>query len=82
MILVIIGLVICIIASQPVIKTGKDAVLIGVLSFGAILIGLGIDRGSDKAPTALDVYQGKTTLQVTYRDSVAVDSIVVFKDKK
>ena len=30
-------------------------------------------------PTALDVYRGKTTLEITYRDSVAVDSIVVYK---
>lgn len=34
---------------------------------------------SDNTPTALDVYQGKTTLEITYRDSVAVDSVVVFK---
>lgn len=31
-------------------------------------------------PTALDVYQGKTTLEVTYKDGVAIDSVVVFKD--
>lgn len=30
-------------------------------------------------PTALDVYQGKTTLKITYRDNVAVDSVVVYK---
>lgn len=30
-------------------------------------------------PTAMDVYQGKTTLEITYKDSVAVDSVVVFK---
>ena len=30
-------------------------------------------------PTALDVYRGKTTLEITYRDSVAVDSIIVYK---
>lgn len=30
-------------------------------------------------PTAMDVYQNKTTLQVTYRDGVPVDSVVVFK---
>lgn len=30
-------------------------------------------------PTAMDVYQGKTTLEITYKDSVAVDSAVVFK---
>lgn len=32
-------------------------------------------------PSALDVYQGKTTLKVTYQDGVPVDSIVVFKTK-
>ena len=33
-------------------------------------------------PTAMDVYKGKATLQITYKDGVAVDSVVVFKDKK
>ena len=32
-----------------------------------------------KEPEALDVYRGKTTLEITYRDSVAVDSTVVYK---
>ena len=32
-----------------------------------------------KEPTALDVYRGKTTLEITYRDSVAIDSTVVYK---
>ena len=32
-------------------------------------------------PSALDVYRGKTTLEITYRDSVAVDSVVVYKMK-
>ena len=31
--------------------------------------------------SALDVYRGKTTLEITYRDSVAVDSTVVYKVK-
>ena len=30
-------------------------------------------------PRAIDVYRGKTTLEITYRDSVAVDSVVVYK---
>lgn len=34
-----------------------------------------------KEPTALDVYRGKTTLEITYRDSVAIDSTVVYKVK-
>ena len=35
--------------------------------------------GTDNTPTALDVYRGKTTLEITYRDSVAIDSTVVYK---
>lgn len=34
----------------------------------------------DPKPTAMDVYQGKTTLEYTIRDNVKIDSIVVFKD--
>ena len=30
-------------------------------------------------PSALDVYRNKTTLEITYKDSIPVDSIVVFK---
>ena len=31
-------------------------------------------------PTAMDVYQGKTTLEITYIDGIPVDSVVIFKD--
>ena len=34
----------------------------------------------DPKPTAMDVYQGKTTLEYTIRDNVKIDSVVVFKD--
>lgn len=30
-------------------------------------------------PSALDVYQNKTTLEITYKDGVSVDSVVVWK---
>ena len=36
---------------------------------------------SENTPTALDVYRGKTTLEITYVDSVAIDSTVVYKVK-
>lgn len=32
-------------------------------------------------PTALDVYEGKTELEITYRESIPVDSVVVYKNK-
>ena len=34
-----------------------------------------------QTPTAMDVYQGKTTLEITYKDGVPVDSTVVWKAK-
>ena len=33
-------------------------------------------------PTAKDVYQGKTTLEITYKDGVPIDTVVVFKNKE
>ena len=33
-------------------------------------------------PSAMDVYQRKTTLEITYKDGVAIDSVVVFKNEK
>ena len=51
-----------------------------------VLIVTGIYEAQNKAftnvkeqPTALDVYRGKTTLEITYRVSVAIDSTVVYK---
>lgn len=40
------------------------------------------ERGDMRMEKAmLDVYRGKTTLEITYRDSVAIDSTVVYKVK-
>ena len=33
-------------------------------------------------PSAIDVYRGKTTLEITYKDKVPVDSTVVWKNNK
>ena len=52
-----------------------------ILTIG-IWIGVRIYNGNkeiEHTPTALDVYRGKTTLEITYRDSVAIDSTVVYK---
>ena len=32
-------------------------------------------------PKAIDVYEGKTTLEITYKDKVPIDSTVVWKNK-
>lgn len=31
-------------------------------------------------PTALDVYQNKTELQITYNDNVPIDTVVIYKE--
>jgi hypothetical protein len=46
-----------------------------------IFTGLVSSYESRNTPTALDVYQGNTTLEITYRDSIPVDSVVVWKDE-
>ena len=51
------------------------------LMIGIPLIIAGVIEISPQKPTALDVYQGKTTLEITYRDSIPVDTIVVFKEE-
>ena len=40
---------------------------------------MGVCQEDKNTPTAMDVYQGKTTFQITYEDSIPVDSVVVFK---
>lgn len=51
------------------------AVLIFILSVFCIVVYY------DNKPTAMDVYRGRTTLEITYRDKVPVDSVVVIKKK-
>lgn len=44
-----------------------------------ILLLLGLFNVLNNTPKAIDVYRGKTTLEITYRDSIPVDSLVVYK---
>ena len=34
-----------------------------------------------KTPKAIDVYKGRTTLEITYKDGVPIDSTVVWKSR-
>lgn len=57
---------------------------IGLLISVVVFVVTGVTIGvctPNHEPTALDVYRGKTTLEITYRDSVAIDSTVVYKVK-
>lgn len=51
-----------------------------IMILGVIEIGIVSNIITEPKPKAMDVYQGKTTLEYTIRDGVKVDSVVVFKD--
>lgn len=55
--------------------------LLGIL-VGTIVtaVGLIIAYSIISPPEALDVYRGKTTLEITYKDGIPCDSVVVFKE--
>ena len=80
--LIIVGSIILIIGLICLcIDSNCLAFLFGVI--GAYIISGGIIMYQEsRKPTAMDVYQGKTTLEITYKDGVPVDSVVVFKDKE
>ena len=47
-----------------------------------MVIGVWLIFKCDKRePTAIDVYRNKTALEITYKDGVPIDSVVVFKNK-
>lgn len=60
-------------------NNNKATSCVCAIMFSAIVTGVIIDYKNKDNPTSLDVYQGKTTLEITYRDSIPVDTVVVFK---
>ena len=74
-------IVISVIAACAIVIKEDNITLSIVLPIMAI-IGLSIMIASlSITPTALDVYKGKTELQITYKGTTPIDSIVVFKNK-
>jgi uncharacterized membrane protein len=61
------------------LRTGETIAIICITYIIGILIGVIVHWQFSVRP--LDVYRGKTTLEITYRDSVAIDSTVVYKVK-
>ena len=50
------------------------AIILGCISICCVAIII-------NQPTAMDVYKGKTELQITYKGTIPIDSVVVFKNK-
>lgn len=76
-ILVIVGSlgIVLIIMSEQTDKITALGMLFSVLF---IIAGVG-SLDSYKHPQAIDVYRGKTTLQITYKGNIPTDTIVVYK---
>lgn len=63
-------------------EENKDAT-IATMAISCLCFSIGIICFAlDNKPSALDVYQGKTTLEITYKYGVPIDSVVVFKTEK
>ena len=88
MVAIILVVIVLIAISFVLIVCGSDDYHGVIAIFGGILlcgssIGLGLLIAKEdykSKPSAMDVYQGKTTLKISYVDSVAVDSTVIFKE--
>lgn len=85
--MILLFLVFCLLAAgclfAAILAEELNGFLLGWFSFvfAFIAILIGIEIWHTPAPSAIDVYRGRTTLEVIYRDSLAVDSVVVFKDE-
>ena len=52
---------------------------IGLVAFLSTIVILTLAIALKRQPKAIDVYKGKTTLVISYKDEVPIDSIVVWK---
>ena len=64
--------------SEEIVPTAIIGAMIAVL----IIVGV-FCIGEHFCPiiNPIDVYRGKTTLEITYKDGVAIDSVVVWKEE-
>lgn len=87
--MLVVGIILLIIAIIIVISINVTAednsnlLYTTIGSFIAIFVLSGIallQEYFDPSISPIDVYRGKTTLEITYRDSIAIDSTVVWKE--
>lgn len=72
--------IVCIIAA--IITTKIDdgpSAMFSTFAFIAICLSIAAIIVTDEKPQAIDVYRDRTTLQITYQDSIPTDTVVVFK---
>ncbi len=57
----------------------NELTILGSVSSVLLIIGSASCIYDCKYPLAIDVYRDKTTLQVTYKNNIPIDTIVVYK---
>lgn len=74
---------ICILGLSIKESKQRKIFFIGAALSITVLYILGICSAIDKEQIipAIEVYRGNTTLQITYQDSIPIDSVVVYKNK-
>lgn len=76
-ILLLLGFILSIVI---ILKDQVDKLdLIGVYSSVAIMVEGTMMICENNCPQAIDVYRGKTTLQITYKGNTPIDTTVVYK---
>lgn len=69
-------IVLCVIAitEEGNIVLSKSLLIIAIIGLLFIIVSY-----TSNAPTAMDVYKGKTELRITYEGKTPVDSVVIYK---
>jgi hypothetical protein len=66
-------------------KDSDEAILSAILGASIISVLIAgiciINEQISPSITPIDVYRGNTTLEITYRDTTALDSVVVWKEE-
>ena len=52
---------------------------VGLVAFLSTIVILTLAIALKRQPKAIDVYKGKTTLVISYKDEVPIDTVVVWK---
>lgn len=81
-IICVICIIIIVILAAFLDMNEGGSTIIGIL-LGVIIstLTLTIIQEVGKSIKPIDVYRGKTTLEITYQDTIAVDSLVIWKEE-
>ena len=83
-VIITVTIAVALIAWNVVTKNSEERLSSAILIvFASIFLFIAVESMCSKdTPNAIDVYRGKTTLEITYRDGVVLDTTVVFKNIK